>query len=109
VQASTRVATDFSARAGMGGQGLTRAGIHGHTSRARTDTNMKGTAETRGKMQKKTVLQRSSKIPDPIVNPNPEALPLVIKKPQFTKRGMGGSATLEEKTGIAEERISHVG
>jgi len=108
VQASVIGATDFSARANKGDQGQSRADTHGHASRSRTDTGMKDTADARKESQK-TVPKRSSKIPDPIVNPNPEVLPVVIKKPQYTKRGMGGSATLEEKTGIAEARASRVG
>jgi hypothetical protein len=108
VEDSTTVATDFSTRADMGGQGQSRADTHGHASRSRTDTGMKDTAEARKESQK-TVPKRSSKIPDPIVNPNPEVLPVVIKKPQYAKRGMGGSATLEEGMDVAEARASRVG
>jgi hypothetical protein len=54
---------------------------------------MKDTAEARKESQK-TVPKRSSKIPDPIVNPNPEVITPVIKKPQYTKRGMGGQECL---------------
>jgi hypothetical protein len=64
--------------------------------------------ETRQETRKKTVMPRSQKIPDPMVNPNPEPLSLVIKKPQHTKRGMGGSGVLEEMD-LTEARISHVG
>ncbi len=53
--------------------------------------------------QKKAVLQRSSKIPDPTVKINSNVLPLVIKEKR-AKRGMGGSAELEEGMGIAEAR-----
>jgi hypothetical protein len=93
VEDSTTVATDFSTRADMGGQGQSRADTHGHASRSRTDTGMKDTAEARKESQK-TVPKRSSKIPDPIVNPNPEVITPVIKKPQYTKRGMGGQECL---------------
>jgi hypothetical protein len=60
--------------------------------------------ETRQETRKKTVMPRSQKIPDPMVNPNPEPLSLVIKKPQHTKRGMGGSGVLEEGMDVAEAR-----
>jgi len=112
-QASATVATDFSARVGMGGQGQPQVGTHGHTSQSRMDidtaeTQKGGQKETQTEaQQKKAVIQRSSKIPDPIVDASVKPLPLVIK-PQHTKRGMGGSGTLEEMD-VDEARISRVG
>jgi hypothetical protein len=99
-QGSTIVANDFSAQAGAGGRGASQAGAHGRTAQAYADADA---AEARKETQEKTVLQRSSKIPDQIVNPNPEPLPVVVKKPQYTKRGMGGSGVLEGM-GVAEVR-----
>jgi hypothetical protein len=99
-QGGTMVANDFSAQAGAGGRGASQAGAHGRTAQAYADADA---AEARKETQEKTVLQRSSKIPDQIVNPNPEPLPVVVKKPQYTKRGMGGSGVLEGM-GVAEVR-----
>jgi carbamoylphosphate synthase large subunit len=128
-QASTIGATNFSTQTDAEGRGATETNARRRRRRrdadddaeARgndADMNAEDDAETRqealkdadtdaAETQKKTVMRRISKAPDPIVNPNPEVITPVIKKPQYTKRGMGGSVVLEEMD-VEEARISHV-
>jgi hypothetical protein len=90
-QGSTIVANDFSAQAGAVGHGPAQTGARGRTAQTRADTDA---AETRKEAQEKTVIRRSSKIPDPIVDTTVKPLPVILRKPQHTKRGMGGRARL---------------
>jgi hypothetical protein len=87
------IANDFSTQANADERGLTGTNARRRTSQTHVDTDA---AETRKETQKKTVIPRSSKMPDPIVDTKIKALPPVTKETR-TKRGMGGSAILEER------------
>jgi hypothetical protein len=119
-QGSTIVANDFSTRANAEGRGATQTNARRRTAQTHADVDAEArgsdadvdaeeATETRKEAQEKTVMRRISKAPDPLVNPNPEVITPVIKKPRYTKRGMGGSAVLEEGMDVAEARASRVG
>jgi hypothetical protein len=93
VQASAMVANDFSTQANAEGRGATQTNARRRTAQTHADTDA---AETRKETQKKTVIPRSSKKPDPIVDTKIKVLPLVIKETK-TKRAWAGQPFLRRE------------